>query len=256
MLQFADPLARSNLHLPPLSPCTACALFQFHLALQEPGQELLVDLDERCTGRPTSGAAVAAQWFAQPIFGDADLEDEEDEEQPRLSSSGRQQPQPKPKGTVSAKTKIMPISKAERVTQTAAGASAAAVPGHGPPREAAATAAAQAADNDNDQGSASSSSCDDASQDMQDDDDDDVAQARIDSGAAAAPSGNKSGFEEVYNIHSFTLRSTVLSSAVERTPIVPGLNDSIGLCHHAAAAKTAGDYPCCISVIYCCGPRC
>lgn len=160
---------------------------------------MLVDLDDRRSGRPTSGAAVAAQWFAQPIFGNTDLEDEEDEEQPMPSSSGRQQAQAK--GTAMAKTKAGPISKAGSMTPKVAGAIAA--PSQGLLSQAAATAVAEAADSDDaDEGSAPSSSSDDASQGMEDDNDD-VAQARIDSGAAAAPSGDKSGFEEA-RTHALT----------------------------------------------------
>jgi AdoMet-dependent rRNA methyltransferase SPB1 len=48
--------------------------------VQKPGEGLLVELDERRVGRPTSGAAVAAQWFAQDLFDQADLEDDDDEE--------------------------------------------------------------------------------------------------------------------------------------------------------------------------------
>lgn len=50
-------------------------------ALQKPGEGLLVELDERRMGRPTSGAAVAAQWFAQDLFNDAGLAQEEEEEE-------------------------------------------------------------------------------------------------------------------------------------------------------------------------------
>lgn len=48
--------------------------------MQKPGEGLLVELDERRVGRPTSGAAVAAQWFAQDLFDQADLEEDNDEE--------------------------------------------------------------------------------------------------------------------------------------------------------------------------------
>ena len=41
------------------------------------GDGLIVPLDERRIGRPTSSAAVAAQWFAQDLFAGADVEDEE-----------------------------------------------------------------------------------------------------------------------------------------------------------------------------------
>lgn len=48
--------------------------------MQKPGEGLLVELDERRLGRPTSGAAVAAQWFAQDLFNDAGLAQDDDEE--------------------------------------------------------------------------------------------------------------------------------------------------------------------------------
>ena len=48
--------------------------------LQKPGEGLLVELDERRLGRPTSGAAVAAQWFAQDLFSDAGLAQDDDED--------------------------------------------------------------------------------------------------------------------------------------------------------------------------------
>lgn len=41
-----------------------------------------MELDERRIGRPTSGAAVAAQWFAQDLFNDAALSDQEEEDIP------------------------------------------------------------------------------------------------------------------------------------------------------------------------------
>ena len=49
---------------------------QFCGVPQRPGEGLLVELDKRRIGRPTSGAAVAAQWFAQDLFNDADLAEE------------------------------------------------------------------------------------------------------------------------------------------------------------------------------------
>lgn len=52
-------------------------------ALQgEAGGGLLVRLDERRAGAPTSAEAVAARWFAQDIFADPNLmiDDEETED--------------------------------------------------------------------------------------------------------------------------------------------------------------------------------
>ena len=51
-------------------------LHRFKAALQA-GDGLIVPLDERRIGRPTSSAAVAAQWFAQDLFAGADVEDTE-----------------------------------------------------------------------------------------------------------------------------------------------------------------------------------
>ena len=51
-------------------------LHHSNAALQA-GDGLIVPLDERRIGRPTSSAAVAAQWFAQDLFAGADVEDKE-----------------------------------------------------------------------------------------------------------------------------------------------------------------------------------
>ena len=58
--------------------------------MQKPGEGLLVELDERRVGRPTSGAAVAAQWFAQDLFDGADLDDDDDhQEEVQAAASGK-----------------------------------------------------------------------------------------------------------------------------------------------------------------------
>ena len=63
----------------PRSPAAKASLTCTDL-VQKPGEGLLAELDERRVGRPTSGAAVAAQWFAQDLFHRADLEEDDDEE--------------------------------------------------------------------------------------------------------------------------------------------------------------------------------
>ena len=73
--------------------------------LQKPGEGLLVELDERRVGRPTSGAVVAAQWFAQDLFDKADLDEDEE---PLPAASGKQ-----------AKAKQTAKAKAARQTQLA-----------------------------------------------------------------------------------------------------------------------------------------
>lgn len=173
----------------------------------------MVDLDERRTGRPTSGAAVAAQWFAQPIFGDADLEDEDEEA--LASTSGRQQPQAQATSakaeagvptTAVAKTaaRAKPVGNAAAVIPQQAGPAVKPSAHHSTAQHDAAqrvsstgagTSATDTAGNEEQDVSASSSS------DAGESSDEDVSMPdaeRLDSNSTAEPSGkNKSGFEEV-----------------------------------------------------------
>lgn len=162
----------------------------------------MVDLDERRTGRPTSGAAVAAQWFAQPIFGDADLEDED--EAPPASTTGRQQPKPVPaaaaapqalaKTSTKASVKGKPTNKATAEGDPLTGVTA--LPSQRVKAAGAATLAAAAADAVAEGASVFASSGSDAG-DSSDNDDSMPDAARLASHSAAEPSGSKSGFEEV-----------------------------------------------------------
>lgn len=175
-------------------------------SVQAPGEGLLVDLDERRTGRPTGGAAVAAQWFAQPIFGGADLEDEEEESETLPSTSGRQLPQAKPAATATAdKAELLakPAATTKPAKQSGAAiqqqAGAAVLPSQHAGQQTSSTEAAvlasDTAEADGQDVFASSSS------DAGDSSDDDASMpdaARLQSNATAGPSSrNKSGFEEV-----------------------------------------------------------
>ena len=157
-------------------------------AVQKPGEGLLVELDQRRVGRPTSGAAVAAQWFAQDLFNDADLAEEDETADAPLPSKAK-----KPK---LAKQTVKPSSAPQTAT-------AVSVPTQLQGREAmpAKAAAAAAAARLLDADSAASSSAEDSDSSLQsessssDDEDERLATAAASMEADDKP--NQSGFEEV-----------------------------------------------------------
>ena len=170
------------------------------MVLQAPGEGLLVDLDERRTGRPTSGAAVAAQWFAQPIFGDADVEDED--EAPPASTTGKQQPKPVAaapqalaKTSATASIKGEPTSKASAKGDPLTGVTA--LPSQRVKAAGAATLAAAAEDAVAEGAEDVFASSGSDASDSFDDDDSMPDATRLASHSTAEPSGSKSGFEEV-----------------------------------------------------------
>ena len=157
--------------------------------MQKPGEGLLVELDERRIGRPTSGAAVAAQWFAQDLFHDADLA-EEDADTP-LPGKAKKQKLAKQTGQLGA----VP-HRAATVTVHAQLQGGEAVPG-----KAAAAAAAAAAERLASADSAASSAAEDSDSSLlsesssSDDEDERLASAAASMEADDKP--NQSGFEEV-----------------------------------------------------------
>ncbi len=152
-----------------IPPC--CAI------MQKPGEGLLVELDERRVGRPTSGAAVAAQWFAQDLFDGADLEEEEEQTLPAASNKQRK----------AAKQTAEPKGKAGQQSQAAKQSQQPelAVP------KAALAAADDAASSEEDSDSA------DGSEGSSSDDDTDALPTAGPSSDADAQLMGKSGFEEV-----------------------------------------------------------
>lgn len=159
--------------------------------LQRPGQGLLVELDERRIGRPTSGAAVAAQWFAQDLFNDADLADEGEDADTSLPSKAK-----KPK---LAKQAVKPNLASQAAT---AGLVPTQLQARGTmPEEAAAAAPAAAARLVSADPDCASSSAEDSASSLQsessssDDEDERLAAAAASMEADEKPS--QSGFEEV-----------------------------------------------------------
>jgi hypothetical protein len=156
--------------------------------VQRPGEGLLVELDERRVGRPTSGAAVAAQWFAQDLFDQADLEEDNDEETLPVASAKQL------KAKKAADIKTAQRSQSGSMTQLQRQALT----------QAPAAAAAAAADDDD---SAAASSEEEGRSDgaaespssSSDDDDDEGGMPTVgpSTDAAAAQLISKSGFEEV-----------------------------------------------------------
>lgn len=152
--------------------------------VQKPGEGLLVELDERRVGRPTSGAAVAAQWFAQDLFDQADLKEDDEQLLPAASTK-----QPRAKTKVKAETARQPqLAQTAQLQRQAM-----------PSSHAAAVAAADdtvgtaGSSEDQDSDSAAESSSD---SDGDDDADDAVPRAGPSTDADAQHVG-KSGFEEV-----------------------------------------------------------
>ena len=157
--------------------------------MQKPGEGLLVELDERRIGRPTSGAAVAAQWFAQDLFDDADLaEDDEDVNTPLPSKAKKPKlakqtvkPRPAPQ-TATAVSVPTQLQGREAMPEKAAAAAAAAT------RLVNADSAASSSGEDSDSSLQSESS-------SSDDEDERLATAAASMEAEDKP--NQSGFEEV-----------------------------------------------------------
>ena len=153
-------------------------------SVQKPGEGLLVELDERRVGRPTSGAAVAAQWFAQDLFDQADLKEDDEQLLPAASTK-----QPRVKTKVKTKAAQQPqLAQTAQLQRQAM-----------PSSDAAAVAAADdtvgtaGSSEDQDSDSAAESSSD---SDGDDDADDAVPRAGPSTDADAQPV-SKSGFEEV-----------------------------------------------------------
>lgn len=101
---------------------------------EQPGEGLLVELDERRIGRATSGAVTAAQWFAQDLFNDADLSEEDaDTPAPVTTKKKAKQAQHAVKPTLPAQTAAAALSAPAQLLQggeamPAAAAAAAARP--------------------------------------------------------------------------------------------------------------------------------
>ena len=153
-------------------------------AVQKPGESLLVELDQRRIGRPTTGEAVAAQWFAQDLFKDADLgEDEEDLPQP--ASAKKQK-------VAKAKQTVKPSSAAASVAPSVVAAQlpgAEAVPAAARLEDDSADVAASSSADESDEGLQSESSSSD--------DDEENQLLQTNSWAEAGDKSNQSGFEEV-----------------------------------------------------------
>ncbi len=155
--------------------------------MQKPGEGLLVELDERRVGRPTSGAAVAAQWFAQDLFDQADLE-EQDDEATLPAASAKQL-----KAKKAADIKRAQQSQSGSMTQLQRQALT----------QAPAAAAAAAADNDDstvassEEEGGSDGAAESASSSSDDDDDGGMPTVGPSTDADAAQLTSKSGFEEV-----------------------------------------------------------
>lgn len=154
-----------------------------------------MELDERRVGRPTSGAAVAAQWFAQDLFNDADVAEEE-EEQPQTRTAKKQK-------VVKAKPVAAPSSAPKKITAPVLAAQlqgAEAVPAATAAAGAAAArlvdddpAASSSADSSDSSLQGETSSSDDGSDD--DNEEDEVPGVRP--SMQADDKLNQSGFEEV-----------------------------------------------------------
>ena len=155
-----------------------------------------MELDERRIGRPTSGAAVAAQWFAQDLFNNADVAEEEEEDQPQSRTARKQKvAKGKPTATsssaqdnVTAPVVAAQLQGAEAVPAAAAAAGAAAARLVG--NESAASSSADSSD--------SSLPGDDSSRDEDSDNDNEgVDMPGVRPSMQADDNVNQSGFEEV-----------------------------------------------------------
>lgn len=172
---------------PPLPPAAKASLTCTDL-VQKPGEGLLVELDERRIGRPTSGAAVAAQWFAQDLFDQADLEEDNDEETLPVASAKQLKAKKAADIKTAQRSQSGSMTQLQRQALTQAPAAAAAVAADDDD-----SAAASSEEEGRSDGAAESPSS------SSDDDDDEGGMPTVgpSTDAAAAQLISKSGFEEV-----------------------------------------------------------
>ena len=182
-------LSRLSCGWPPLPPAAKASLTCTDL-VQKPGEGLLVELDERRIGRPTSGAAVAAQWFAQDLFDQADLEEGGDNDEETLPVASAKQLKAKKAADIKTAQQSQSGSMTQLQRQALTQASAAAAAAAADDDDSAAASSEEEGRSDGAAESPSSSS---------DDDDDEGGMPTVgpSTDAAAAQLISKSGFEEV-----------------------------------------------------------